>query len=112
MQLYADENIPLRLVVELSRLGHDVLTAHEDGRANQRIPDEQVLARAVELGRAVLTVNRVDFKRLHREQPGHSGIIICTEDPDRAGQAQRVVAACAGVGELAGQLIRVYRPQR
>jgi hypothetical protein len=35
MILYADENFPLRVVEELRRLGHDVLTASEDGRANQ-----------------------------------------------------------------------------
>ncbi|HWX42816.1 MAG TPA: DUF5615 family PIN-like protein [Blastocatellia bacterium] len=45
MLLYADENFPLRVVLELRRLGHDVLTAFEDGRANQAVPDEDVLTR-------------------------------------------------------------------
>lgn len=31
MALYADENFPLRVVEELRRLGHDVLTALQDG---------------------------------------------------------------------------------
>src|SRR5438477_491780 len=66
MALYADENFPLRTVEELRRLGHDVLTALEDGRANQSIPDEDLLARATEIGRTLLTINRLDFKRLHR----------------------------------------------
>ena len=35
MALYADENFPLRVVEELRRLGHDVITAYEDGKANQ-----------------------------------------------------------------------------
>jgi len=39
MALYADENFPLRVVEELRRLGHDVLTAFEDGKANQSITD-------------------------------------------------------------------------
>src|SRR2546422_11329735 len=81
MGLYADENFPLRTVEELRRLGHDVLTALEDGRANQSIPDEDLLARATEIGRTLLTINRLDFKRLHRQMPDHAGIIICTEDP-------------------------------
>ncbi len=34
MQFYADENFPLDVVIELQRLGNDVLTAFEDGRAN------------------------------------------------------------------------------
>jgi predicted nuclease of predicted toxin-antitoxin system len=109
MALYADENFPLRVVEELRRLGHDVLTALEDGRANQSATDKDLLARANEINRAVLTLNRLDFKRLHREMPDHAGIIICTEDPDRVGQAKRVAASIAEARELKGQLIRVYR---
>ena len=109
MALYADENFPLRVVEELRRLGHDVLTAFEDAKANQSITDQELLARATELGRAVLTLNRIDFKRLHRSAPNHSGIIICTEDPDRAGQARRIAESIVDAGELQGRLIRVYR---
>jgi len=112
MSLYADENFPLRTVEELRRLGHDVLTALEDGRANQSIPDEDFLARATEIGRTLLTINRLDFKRLHRLMPDHAGIIICTADPDRVGQAKRVANSIAEAGELRGRLLRVYRPAR
>src|SRR5437660_1564387 len=111
MALYADENFPLRAVEELRRLGHGVLTALEDGRANLSIPDEDLLARATQIGRTLLTINRLDFKRLHRQMPEHAGIIICTEDPDRVGQAQRV-ASIAEAGALRGRLLRVYRPAR
>lgn len=111
-QLYADENFPFRVVEELRRLGHDVLTAFEDGRANLAISDEDLLARATAIGRTVLTLNRVDFKRLHRHQPDHAGIVICTEDPDRVGQAARVATALEQAGKVEGQLIRVYRPAR
>ena len=62
MVLYADENFPLRVVEELRRLGADVLTVLEDGRANQSVTDQAILARATELGRAILTLNRKDFK--------------------------------------------------
>ena len=41
--------------------------------------------------------------------PEHAGIIICTEDPDRVGQAERIARAITGY--LEGKLIRVYRPQ-
>ena len=110
MELYADENFPLRVVEELRRLGHDVLTAFEDGRANQSITDSDLLARATVTNRAVLTLNRIDFKRLHRQTPNHAGIIICTEDPDRLGQAERITVAIAEIADLRGKLIRVYRP--
>jgi predicted nuclease of predicted toxin-antitoxin system len=109
MALYADENFPLRVVEELRRLGHDVLTAFDDGKANQAITDLELLERATELERAVLTLNRLDFKRLHVQVPDHAGIIICTEDPNRIRQAQRVVEAIAKANRLRGQLIRVYR---
>jgi hypothetical protein len=109
MALYADENFPLRVVEELRRLGHDVITAYEDGRANQSVTDRQLLERATEIGRPLLTLNRVDFKRLHFRFSEHAGIIICTEDPDRVGQAQRIAESIAATGDLAGKLGRVYR---
>jgi hypothetical protein len=65
MLLYADEDFPFPAVEELRRLGHDVLTAQEDGRTS--IPDRELLARAHALGRAVLTYNRRHYERLHRK---------------------------------------------
>jgi hypothetical protein len=108
-RLYADENFPLPVVEELRRLGHDVLTMYEDGSANQSIPDEQVLALATGKQRALLTTNRRHFIRLHRQSAEHGGIIACTFDPDFVGQAGRV-EALKNMSNLAGQLIRVYRP--
>ena len=61
MRFYADENFPLPVVAELRRLGHDVLTAFEDGRANKLILDDAVLARFHKLGRAILTINRSEI---------------------------------------------------
>jgi len=107
MALYADENFPLRVIEELRRLGQDVLTAF--GRANQSISDPDILARATELNRAIVTLNRVDFKRLHTHVPEHAGIIICTEDPDRMGQARRIVEAITQAANLRAKLIRLYR---
>ena len=110
MLLYADENFPLRVVEELRRLGHDVLTALEDGKANQAISDTDLLRRSTEVNRVLLTLNRQDFKRLHLQSLDHAGIIICTEDPDRVGQAERISAALSTSVDLHGKLIRVYRP--
>ena len=112
MNLYADENFPFRVVQELRRLGHDVLTALEDGRANQSIPDKDLLARATAQERALLTLNRLDFKRLHRETPNHAGIVICTEDPDRISQASRISLSIVHAEDLRGKLIRVYRREQ
>ena len=112
MKLYADENFPLFVVEELRNLGHDVLTAFEDERANQEIPDEEVLQRAIELERVVLTLNRKDFKKLHYLNLSHKGILICTLDLDFIGQARRIDEKVAEFESLEGELIRVYRPEK
>lgn len=110
MFFYADENFPLDVVQELRLSGHNVLTAFEDGRANQRVSDEEVLKRAAELKRTLVTLNRADFKKLHQLQTNHSGIVICTFDVDFAGQAQRIITACHKLSDLNNQLVKVYRP--
>lgn len=48
-RFYADENFPLPVVLALRQLGHDVLTIQEDGKANLRLPDEDVLSAACEV---------------------------------------------------------------
>lgn len=110
--IYANENFPLQVVEALRQLGHDVLTVREAGQDNQRIDDARVLAFASAAGRALVTINRRDFIKLHREQPAHRGIIVCTEDPDIEGQAQRIHDAIKELPALDGLLIRVNRPSK
>ena len=98
------------VVETLRTLGHDVLTIQETGRADQSLPDKEVLEFATKEQRAVLTLNRLHFIRLHRDQPHHAGIVVCTFDPDFASQAQRIHEAIAGKELLAAQLLRVNRP--
>ena len=109
--LYSNENFPKPVVEELRRLGHDVLTVLEAGKANQAIEDEEVLDYAAGLERMVLTHNRKHFIRLHREKPNHAGIVICTFDPDFSGQAERIHALLLLHPELKGQLLWINRPQ-
>lgn len=109
-RFYSNENFPLPVVEELRRLGHDVLTVSEAGKAEQAISDPEVLAFATSQQRAVPTINRKHFIRLHREQPIHAGIIVCTLDLDFAGQANRLHAIIAEQGDLSGRLLRVNRP--
>jgi hypothetical protein len=109
-KLYANENFPFAVVEELRRLGHDVITIHDTGTAEQRTPDDEVLQHAVDDDRAVLTLNRKHFIRLHRQHPDHKGIIACTVDADFPRQARRIDDAIAAAGDLHGQLIRVNRP--
>ena len=106
--LYSNENFPLPVVLGLRARGHDVLTIQDTGRAGQAMPDDEVLAYATAQGRAVLTLNRKDFIRLHLASPSHAGIIACTVDPDFPGQAERIHAALLGA-DLRGKLVPVNR---
>jgi hypothetical protein len=110
--LYANENFPKRVVENLRSLGHDVLTSYESGRANQQVPDDQVLAFAIEQGRALLTLNRLDFFRLHRTTKGqHAGIIACTrDDANPQALARRIDSVLEREASLAGKVVRIVRP--
>jgi len=108
-RLYSNENFPLPVVDKLRALGHGVLTIQETGQADQAVPDDKVLEFATTENRALLTLNRRHFIRLHRERPQHAGIVVCTVDPDFAGQADRIHKAIRGQDSLRGQLIRVNR---
>jgi hypothetical protein len=82
----------------------------ESGRANQRVPDEEVLQLATESGRAVLTLNRVDFHTLHR--PGkivRTGIVTCTDNRGFHVLADRIHNELERAGSLEGQLVQVVR---
>jgi hypothetical protein len=107
MRLYADEDFPLPAVEELRRLGHDVLTAQEDGR--RATPDPDVLARAHALGRAMLTYNRRHYERLHRQGAAHSGIVSASQDVDHAALAARIDTALTGLAP-GRWCLRVHRP--
>jgi predicted nuclease of predicted toxin-antitoxin system len=108
--LYANENFPLPVVEELRKMGHDVLTAVEAGKANQSVPDEELLEFARSQNRAVLTLNRKHFVRLHESKAPHAGIVVCTVDLDFAAQARRIHDSLGMAGNLSGRLIRVNRP--
>jgi hypothetical protein len=110
-RVYTNENIPQQVVTELRTLGHDVLTSLEAGRANVAVPDAEVLAFAVTENRILLTHNRRHFLKLHRQRTSdHSGIVVCTYDPDFIGQALRIHEAIDCFSELRNELIRVNRP--
>ena len=110
IRLYADENFPQSVVEELRKLNHDVLTAHDAGQANQRIPDPQVLAYATQQQRAVITQNRYDFIKLHKIVTKHAGIIVCREDHRHPLElANRIQAQLIIQTPLDNKLIRVNK---
>jgi predicted nuclease of predicted toxin-antitoxin system len=109
-RLYADEQYPYPVVEILKTLGHDVLTVQAAGNANQKISDPDVLAFATNENRAVITQNRKDFIRLHRLNPDHAGIIVCTNDRDWEKLANHINIAIKQAEPLQGKLIRIVRP--
>lgn len=109
-RFYANENVPEPVVVELRRLGHEIVTMQENGHAGRAVPDIEVLELATADARAVVTLNRRHFVRLHLEHPLHAGIVVCTFDPDFTTLARRIHDAVRAIPELSGQLVRVNRP--
>ena len=109
MLLYADEDFPHPAVEALRNLGHDIITAQDDG--HDATPDPEVLARAHTLGRVILTYNRRHYERLHRLGSDHSGIVSATQDTDHGGLAARVHGALISL--VPGRwCIRVNRPAK
>ena len=108
-RLYANENFPLPVVHELRVLGHDVLTSGEAGKANRAIPDDEVLEFASSESRAVLTLNRKHFVRLHQAGRPHHGIIACTFNPNFKEQARSINEQILGDPNLQQNLLRVNR---
>ena len=111
-RLLADENFPLPVVEELRRLGHDVLTLADAGKADQSLSDTVVLAWARGEQRSVLTLNRWDFIRIHDSGALHSGIIACTFDLEFSAQAARIHVELLAHPDMSGRLVRVNLPQR
>ena len=111
--LYLDENIPQRTAQALRELGYDVLTLKEDGKADQRYPDEFVLRDAESLGRVVVTHDRKDFRRLHSKgEIPHRGIVLCTQDHDPVRLARRIDAELSNKETMDGEVVYVYKPVR
>ncbi len=109
-KLLADESFPFPVTQELRLLGHDVVTLEGLGLADRGLSDDGVLALGTDQGRAVLTINRRHFVRLHQRRPEHSGLIVCSLDIDFVGQARRIAQVLARGESLAGRLFRINRP--
>ena len=110
MRLLADENFPFPVIEALRSFGYDVLTLNDLGKAGQALTDLAVIKLASDDSRAVLTLNRKHFVRLHNSSSNHAGIVACTFDLDFVGQAGRIRAAVGAQSSLAGQLLRINRP--
>jgi predicted nuclease of predicted toxin-antitoxin system len=96
-------------VQRLRVLGYNILTAQEAAQANRRIPDEQVLAFARQENRAVITQNRRDFVRLHKQNPDHAGIIVCSKNLDWDDFTSTIHQILRAQEDLMGKLVRINK---
>lgn len=87
LKFYSNENFPIDMVNLLRSLGYDVLTSYEAGKANQKIPDQEVLRYAIDAGRILMTENRQDFIDLHTTT-NHADIVIFKADRDYEGKVR------------------------
>jgi predicted nuclease of predicted toxin-antitoxin system len=94
LKIKLDENLPERLVSELSRLGHDVDTARAEHLAGET--DEQVW-QAAQAGARFLITQDLDFSDMRVYTPGtHAGLLLVRlAHPGRNALVERVVALFA-----------------
>jgi predicted nuclease of predicted toxin-antitoxin system len=101
MRLLANENFPLDAVTSLRAEGHDVAWIREDARGSQ---DEQVLARAQQENRILITFDK-DFGELafRSKLPSSSGVVLFRiSAPSSQYIAQAAVQALASRSDWAG----------
>ena len=89
MRIKLDENIPRRLVVPLTVLGHDVDTVEQEGLIGSE--DPIVWAAAQREGRFLITQD-LDFSDLRRYRPGthHGVLLVRLQAPGRNALLQRI----------------------
>ncbi len=108
--VYLDEDVSVIVAAILKARGFDVVTTRDAGQLGRS--DFQQLAFGAEAGRVLLTHNRVDFERLHREwlEAGrsHAGIVIARRRPpgDLAARMGRLLTRLAAE-DLKNQLLYV-----
>jgi predicted nuclease of predicted toxin-antitoxin system len=94
LRILVDEDSQARLQLNILRAdGHDVVAVGELGKNGT--PDPEVFDLAQLLERTLLTHNTEDYHELHRERPGHRGIMAVHRDSDprkNMSHAQIVVA--------------------
>jgi predicted nuclease of predicted toxin-antitoxin system len=89
-----DENLSARLTLELQTEGVDAVHVRERGLLGAT--DPQVLERAYEEDRVLVTANVDDFVRLARSVPLHPGLVLIEEGGlTREEQTQVIRAALA-----------------
>ena len=81
MRILVDEDSQARSQLNILRGdGHDVVAIGE--LEKNGTPDEEVFDLAQSLERVLLTHNTEDFHKVHRERPGHRGLMAVYREAD------------------------------
>jgi len=116
MKIKLDENLPVRLAVELERHGYRVDTVPDEGMQGRQ--DEEVWSAAQSDGRFFITQD-LDFSDTRRFQPGtHYGVLLVRlREPSAQALLEKVCAVAGEIGSWQGcfvvltdHKIRVKRP--
>lgn len=109
--VYVDECVDRPVVQALRERGFDVLTAIEASRRED--PDEAQLAYATELGRVLLSYNRVDFRRVHAAHlhagREHGGILLLPQAPPLHRRQLRAAMLLDWLGILGDYRSRLFQ---
>lgn len=120
MRIKLDENLPDRLVIVLTALGHDVDTVHGEQLTGRADPEVWTAAQSA---RRFLITQDLDFSDIRRYTPGtHAGLLLVRlPRPGRNALLDRVTAlfrteqienwtGCLVVAT--DQKVRIRRPER
>jgi len=107
LDILADECVHIQLVFRLRRLGYVVETVREfcKSKYGDGIADSDVLSLARQHRLAVLTANEADFVLLHKQLPGHYGILIVEDEDNVPALARRIDALLKEHGDVRGQIL-------
>jgi hypothetical protein len=98
--LFMDQHVPKAITTALRLRDVDVLTAHEDGRS--AAPDDRLLERATELGRALFTRDVDLLQEAARRQAAgtpFAGVIYAHQLRVSIGRCVEDLATIAGAGD-------------
>ena len=109
-RLFADENIPPRIVQGLQDYGVDIITTTDAQLDNRNTSDPEILTYATRVGRAVITFDRGDYKKLHQQSDAHAGIILLKQNMPLPMLIEKVAALALSQSDLKGKVHRVIQP--
>ena len=75
LRYYIDEHLSAAIAEQLRARGVDLIRAHDVGRVNRKIPDDEQLAYATGAEHVLVSIDR-DFTRLNSAPIPHAGIIV------------------------------------